>query len=251
MNFAPPLEKTILKKRYKRFLADVEHPTLNHMTVHCPNTGSMKNCWEPGWFAWIQDSQNPKRKYQYSWVLSENPQGELIGINSQGANGLVFEAIQDDKISELMNVESVETEVKYGEENSRIDLLVKHSDQSLTYIEVKSVTLKGVPDENRDLVPTKNDAGESIGCFPDAVTTRGQKHIRELIHCVSQGHRAILFFMVQHTGIGEVNIAKTIDPAYAKLIEDALNHGVEIVAYRAAISAKSINLSHAVPFNFG
>jgi sugar fermentation stimulation protein A len=248
MIFDPPLEKATLVKRYKRFLADVEHPSKGSFTAHCPNTGSMKNCWQPGWNVWLQDSQNLKRKYRYTWVLAENPAGEFIGINSQGANRLVFDAISEGKITELSDVEAVETEVKYGEENSRIDILVTDSKQSKTYIEVKSVTLKGIPDENGHLNEVKDNEGRAKGCFPDAVTTRGQKHIRELMHCASQGHRAILFFLVQHTGIETVEIAQSIDPDYAQLIKEALSNGVEVIAYCTEITPTSIKVSHSIPF---
>ena len=96
MNFSEPLQKTQIIKRYKRFLADIIHPEMGQLTIHCPNTGSMKNCWQAGWHAWILDSHNPKRKYQYSWILTQNDQGHLIGINSALANAIVYEAIVDD-----------------------------------------------------------------------------------------------------------------------------------------------------------
>lgn len=248
MIFKPSLEKATLVKRYKRFLADVEHPTMGSFTAHCPNTGSMKNCWQPGWRVWLQDSQNLKRKYRYTWVLAENPAGEFIGINSQGANRLVFDAISEGQITELSDIKTVEKEVKYGEENSRIDILVTDSNQSKTYIEVKSVTLKGIPDENGNINETHDDEGRAKGCFPDAVTTRGQKHIRELMHCAALGHRAILFFLVQHTGIETVEIASSIDPSYAKLVEEALSKGVEVIVYATEITPTSIKVSHSIPF---
>jgi len=233
MIFQPKLEPAILHKRYKRFLADVHHPTLGDMTVHCPNTGSMKNCWQAGWNAWLQKSDNLKRKYPYTWVLAENGQGELIGINTLFANQLVFEALQQNKITEITDIAQIEKEVKYGQEKSRIDLLVTHNDKSKTYIEIKSVTLK---------------ESNSRGFFPDAVTSRGQKHIRELIHCVEQGHKAVLFFMVQHTGIKSVEIAEKIDPDYAKILLEAINKGVQVLAYNALINEREITLDRPLQF---
>lgn len=233
MIFKPELEKATLKKRYKRFLADVIHPTLGEITVHCPNTGSMKNCWQPGWDVWLQKSDNPKRKYPYTWVLAKNDHGDFIGINTHFANQLVYEAVQENKIVEITNIAKIEKEIKYGKENSRIDFLVTHKDSSKTYIEVKSVTLK-------------EDDGK--GYFPDAVTTRGQKHIRELIDCVKQGDKAVLFFMVQHTGIKSVEVAKHIDPDYAKLLVLAIKEGVQVVAYNAAINPQEIKVDKALVF---
>lgn len=231
MIFLYKLEKTQLIKRYKRFLADVIHPVHGEITVHCPNTGSMRNCWQEGWSAWILDSKNPKRKYQYTWVLSDNNQGQLIGINTNFANQIVYEGICENEIKELANFISIKKEVKYGKENSRIDILLVDKDNNNTYIEVKSVTL------------LENDG---IGYFPDAVTVRGQKHLRELIYCVNNGDRALLCFLVQHTGIKQVAIATHIDPEYAELFYYAVDSGVEVIAYACEISDDGIFLSHTV-----
>jgi len=234
MIFEPKLESAILIKRYKRFLADVIHPTLGEITVHCPNTGSMKNCWSPGWMVWLQKSDNPKRKYPYTWVLTKNDEDEWIGINTNLANQLVYEGLTSESIGEIENIAQIDKEVKYGDENSRIDLLVTHQDQSKTYIEVKSVTLK-LDDDH-------------LGAFPDAVTLRGQKHIRELIHRVEQGDKAVLFFMAQHTGIKKVTVAKDIDPDYAALLKEAITKGVKVLSYSAEISADKIVLGHSLDF---
>lgn len=231
MNFQNNLEKTTLIKRYKRFLADVEHPTKGEITVHCPNTGSMKNCWQAGWTAWILDSQNTKRKYIYTWVLAENPNGDFIGINTHFANQLAVDAIKGGDVAELDSYKTVETEVKYGDENSRIDILLTDQTGKRVFVEVKSVTLM---------------EAEGEGFFPDAVTQRGQKHVRELMRCVEQGHRAVLFFLVQHTGIKEVAIARHIDPVYADLVEDASAMGVEIIAYATKINSNEIKVDRRI-----
>ena len=234
MKFVKPLEATRLVKRYKRFLADVVHPEKGEMTVHCPNTGSMKNCWQEGWTAWLLDSQNPKRKYQYTWVLSENEKGEFIGVNTHFANDIVYEGIVDGKVKELADFETIKKEVKYGEENSRIDILLTDKSGTKTFIEIKSVTLL---------------EEDGIGYFPDAVTTRGQKHLRELIHCVEQGHRAVLFFMVQHTGIKKVSVAAHIDEKYAALLPLAISAGVEVLVYNSSVSPEEIVLAEKLEFN--
>lgn len=231
MIYKPALEHATLIKRYKRFLADVHHPELGEITAHCPNTGSMKNCWQPGWDVWLQKSDNPKRKYPYTWVLAKNDQDEFIGINTHIANQLVYQALSDNIIAEIENISEIKKEVKYGEENSRIDLLLEHQDKVKNYVEVKSVTLK---------------EQDGFGYFPDAVTTRGQKHIRELITCVKAGHRATLFFAVQHTGINQMKIAAHIDPEYAILIKQAITAGVQVIAYGAKITSNEICLDHKV-----
>ncbi|NVJ59547.1 MAG: DNA/RNA nuclease SfsA [Gammaproteobacteria bacterium] len=237
MNFEPPLETATLVKRYKRFLADVTLSNGEALTVHCPNTGSMKNCWEPGWKVYLQDSNNPKRKYRYTWIMAENPQGERIGVNTHLANSLVEEALSKGVIKELANYEQLRREVKYGNENSRIDFLLdtKHLPW---YVEVKSVTLKDSVESNQS----------AQGYFPDAVSTRGQKHLRELIQLQKSGQaRAALLFCVQHSGINQVSAAAHIDPDYATLLDEAKQAGVKLLAYRAELSDTEIRLTEAVP----
>ncbi len=247
MIFEPKLESAILIKRYKRFLADVIHPIHGEMTVHCPNTGSMINCWLPGWRIWLQKSSNLKRKYPYTWVLAENDESEFIGINTHFANQIVYEALLKRQIESFKLIDKVEKEVKYGDENSRIDFLLTHENSSKTYLEVKSVTLKCAPQESELNNPDSKDSG--LGAFPDAVTTRGQKHLRELIQCVKSGHRAALLFLVQHSGIQSVSIARDIDPDYAKLLRLALEKGVEVVAFSTKITPHSIILERQIPFS--
>jgi len=140
MKFDPPLQKATLIKRYKRFLADVTLSSRREITVHCPNTGSMKNCWEAGWNVWLQKSDNPKRKYAHTWVLAENNSQELIGINTHLANRIVVEGIENNRITQIASIKTLAREVKYGSEKSKIDILITHHDNTLTYVEVKSVT---------------------------------------------------------------------------------------------------------------
>lgn len=228
MQFNPPLISARLIKRYKRFLADVVLDDGQELTAHCPNTGSMKACWGEGWQVYLQDSNNPKRKYPHTWVIAENPEGERIGINTHLANQLVEDAIRQGVIKELADFHSLRREVKYGDENSRIDLLLETNGLPV-YIEVKSVTLK---------------EDDGLGYFPDAKTSRGQKHIRELMTLAqSKQARAVLLFCVQHTGINSVAAARHIDPAYADLLDEAINTGVEILAYGADISAEEIHIT--------
>ncbi len=220
MQFSPPLEQGKLLKRYKRFLADVQLADGSEITIHCPNTGSMKNCLFPGETVWFSRSDNPKRKYPCTWEIMQTPDNELIGINTGRANALAEEAIHTGVIPELAGYAKLSREVRYGEENSRIDILLTDKDKADCYIEIKSCTLKE----------------DDCGYFPDAVTTRGQKHLRELMQMVAQGKRAVLLFIVQHTGIYKVAPAAHIDPAYAELFKQAVEAGVEVLAYRVDLT---------------
>ncbi len=226
------LKPAILIKRYKRFLADI---TLNNddiTTIHVANTGAMTGCAEPADTVWYSTSSNPKRKYPYSWELTQTKQNHLICVNTLRANQLTEEALLNGTITELQGFDELQREVKYGDENSRIDFLLRcnnagNKNKALTYVEVKSVTL----------------LEGNQGYFPDAVTTRGQKHLRELTSIVKNGDRAVLLFAVLHTGIHHFKVAKHIDEKYADLLKEAIGSGVEVLVYKAKISPESIILS--------
>jgi sugar fermentation stimulation protein A len=233
MDFSLPLQEATLQLRYKRFLADVVCHSGTDLTLHCPNTGSMKNCAQPGSRIWYWDSANAKRKYPCTWELVEVENQYLACINTQRANGLVVEAINNGLIQELQGYDQLQTEVKYGQENSRIDiLLTQKGPVPHCYVEVKNVTLK---------------AEDGLGLFPDAVTERGRKHLRELVAMVDQGHRAVLVYCVTHTGIDRVAPAWSIDPAYADSLIWAMQSGVEVLAYGADISLTSMALVRRLP----
>ena len=245
MNFDPPLQSGTLIKRYKRFLADVQSPEQGDFTIHCPNTGSMKNCAEPGFGVWFSRSDNPKRKYANTWELAKDDQGHMIGINANLANKLVKEAILSGVIVELTGYDSVQSEVKYGIENSRIDLLLTAEDRPNCYVEVKSVTLLDECSGNHS--EQKADK-KGQGLFPDAVSTRGQKHLRELAEVAQHGERAVLFFCVQHSGISSVAAAVEIDPAYAASLREARLAGVEVLVYGCDLSPTEIRVSRPLKF---
>lgn len=219
-----------LIKRYKRFLADVRLDNDETITVHCPNTGSMKNCAEVGAEIWLSDSNNPKRKYRYTWEYLKTSRGHYIGVNAGKANQLVQSAIRDGLVPPLAGYETSRPEVKYGNENSRIDLLLQDSKKQDCYVEVKSVTLLEDPQTR------------GIGYFPDAVSERGARHLRELTKMAQSGARSVLFFCVQHTGIQEVRPADHIDSEYGKLLREALDNGVEVLAYKVRKSNKGFRL---------
>ncbi|MCE0490597.1 DNA/RNA nuclease SfsA [Pantoea sp. Mb-10] len=230
MLFDPPLQPARLIARYKRFLADVVTPAGDTLTLHCANTGAMTGCATPGDTVWYSTSSSTTRKYPHSWELTETQQGHLICVNTLRANALVREALAHDAIPELSAYSSCRSEVKYGAEKSRIDFLLQAADKANCYIEVKSVTL----------------LQQGKGYFPDAVTTRGQKHLRELSKIVAEGHRAVLLFAVLHTGIEDVSPAHHIDAQYAELFGQAQRCGVEVLAYRAEITPAQILLTRPV-----
>lgn len=232
MIFSPPLRSATLIKRYKRFLADVITPEGETFTLHCANTGAMTGCATPGDTVWYSTSDNPKRKYAHSWELTHTQQGHRICVNTLRANALVREAIEHNLINELSGYSKISGEVKYGGENSRIDLLLQAENRVNCYIEVKSVTL----------------LQQQRGYFPDAVTLRGQKHLRELLSVVESGQRAVLFFAVLHSGIEQVAPAHHIDERYAALLAQVRQLGVEVVCYRAKLSPDGIYLCDKLPF---
>lgn len=231
MQFTPPLQSATLIKRYKRFLADVVTPSGEVFTLHCPNTGAMTGCATPGDTVWYSTSENTKRKYPHTWELTQTQNGAFICVNTLRANTLAKEAINAESIPELTGYNTLKSEVKYGEEGSRIDILLQADDRPRCYIEVKSVTL----------------AENEFGYFPDAVTARGQKHLRELMGVVANGERAVLLFAILHSAIEYFSPAHHIDAKYAKLLNEAHNKGVEILAYKAELSADNMTLISPLP----
>ncbi|PXX88989.1 DNA/RNA nuclease SfsA [Marinobacter vulgaris] len=237
MKLPAPLIEGRLIRRYKRFLADVLLPDGTEVIAHCPNTGSMLGCQPADARVWLSASDNPKRKLKYTWELVETAPAEVACINTSRPNNQAREAIERGVVPELAGYADCRTEVKYGAEKSRIDLhLSAHKSLADAWVEVKNVTLC--------------EGGR--GYFPDAVTTRGQKHLRELMAQARAGERAVLFFVVNHTGITSVRPADHIDGTYGELLREAAAAGVELLAYRAALSGAegpdgSISLVEAVP----
>ncbi|CAK1736072.1 putative DNA-binding transcriptional regulator of maltose metabolism [Vibrio crassostreae] len=238
MHFNPPLEPATLIKRYKRFLTDIQLPDGSERTIHCANTGAMTGCATPGNTVWYSTSDNAKRKYPNSWEISETDKGHRICVNTARANQLAVEAIENNTIVELLGYNALRTEVKYGSENSRIDILLEDNEKPPCYIEVKSVTL----------LDEQETSTKGQGFFPDAVTTRGQKHLRELTEMVESGNRAVLLFTVLHSGIEKVSAAHHIDAKYSLLLKQAQDAGVEVLCYKAELSNTQIQLKQAVEF---
>lgn len=228
MQFDPVLEEGRLVKRYKRFFADIECADGSIVTAHCANTGSMLNCMADGARVWFSRNDDPKRKLKATWELVETPHGRIACINTGRANRLIEEALQAGVITELAGFTQLRREVKYGEENSRADFCLMF-DQRQVFVEVKSVTL--------------GFADTDIAAFPDAVSTRGAKHLRELTALAEMGQRAVLIYCVNLSGITAVRAAQEIDPEYAAALAEAKTAGVEVLAYGTHITPAGIEVT--------
>ena len=221
-----------LIQRYKRFLADIELTSPAErvgevVTAHCANTGSMTNCKDEGAKVWLFDSQNPKRKLPLSWEWVEVEGQYKACINTARANQLVKEALLNHRIAEVSvsSAETLKSEPKVDE--GRLDFLITSDvNESQTYIEVKSVTL----------------LEQGLGYFPDAVTSRGLKHLEVLSRLKAEGQRSILFFCVPHEGIQQVRVAEHIDPNYANKLREVIAQGVEVLAYQVEFQPQGMVL---------
>lgn len=228
----PPLEAAVLLRRYQRFFADVALGDGSELTIHCANTGSMRHCLNPGAPCWFSRSDNPKRKLPGTLELVTTDGGLIAGVNTARSNHLVVEAVNAGVIEELQGYPGIRTEVRYGKEKSRIDLLLEDGARQC-FVEVKNVTL---------------EAGGGLATFPDAVTTRGAKHLRELMRVVAGGQRAVLVYCVQLTGIERVSVAAAIDPVYAATLAEAVAAGVEVLAYACKLTPGEIAVERKVDF---
>ncbi|MDB6143648.1 MAG: sfsA [Pseudomonas sp.] len=227
MRFSPELEHGRLIVRYKRFLADIETDSGETLTIHCPNTGSMFNCMMPGGRVWFSRSNDPKRKLPGTWEISETPQGRFACVNTGRANHLVEEALRAGVITELNGFTALKREVAYGQEKSRVDFRLDYPSGPV-FLEVKSVTL-GFDDS-------------AVAAFPDAVTQRGARHLRELATLAREGVRAVLLYCVNLTGIEAVRPAEEVDPAYASALRDAVAAGVEVLAYGVQLTPEEVRI---------
>lgn len=231
MLFSSELQEGVLVCRYKRFFADVLTGGGETITIHCPNTGSMRNCLNEGGKVWFSRSSKPERKLPWTWELAETPQGRLACVNTMRATALVEEALQAGIVSELAGFSAIQREVS-PVPGSRLDLCLEFP-QGKTYVEIKSVTL-GFDDS-------------PVAAFPDAVSTRGAKHLYELARLSRQGIRAVQFFCVNLSGVTSVRVADEIDSAYTSAFREALEAGVEILAYGTEISPQEIRITHRLP----
>lgn len=231
MRFAHALNGGVLLRRYKRFLADVSLDDGRAVCAHCPNTGSMLGCAEPGSRVWLSPADGAHRKLAWTWELVEAA-GVLVGIHTGRTNRIVREAIDTGVLREAAGYARIRPEAKYGAEGSRVDFLLESDTQPPCYLEVKNVTAA---------------VADGVALFPDAVSTRGGKHLREMRQMVRAGHRALLVFCVQREDVTEVRPADAIDPDYGRELRRALDAGVEAVAYRATVSPVEIRLAQWLP----
>ena len=235
MKFSHSLLRGTLIKRYKRFFADVELEDGTIVTAHCPNTGAMSGCAEPGYTVFLSESTNPKRKLKYTWELAQTFDGHFIGINTHNANKLVAEALDNKVLKEFSDITRWKAEVTPPTANSRFDFALERENAQhqgiIEYMEVKSVTL----------------AENSKGFFPDAVTQRGAKHCLELARLAESGIKTSLLFCVQHTAIESVQVAEYIDPTYAESVKKAADAGVSLLAASCIIDEQKILLNQTLP----
>ena len=234
MRFPSTLERGRLLQRYKRFLADVALDTGETVTASCPNTGSMLGLTQPGARVWLSRSDSPTRKYAHTWEMVETDLGSgpsLVGINTGHPNRLVAEAIAAKRIKPLAGYATLRREVKYGEA-SRIDILLEDERKGRCYVEVKNVHMM-------------RESG--LAEFPDCVTERGAKHLRELAAMAAEGHRAVMLFLIQRTDARRFALAGDLDPGYAAAFRLATAAGVEALAFRCRMSEAEIALDRVVP----
>lgn len=232
MRFPRPLVEGRLLRRYKRFLSDVELPDGTVVTAHVANPGSMLGLTAAGARVWLSQSDDPKRKLAYAWELVE-ADGAVVGVNASRPNRLAEEAIAAGRVPELAGYPTLRREVRYGA-NSRIDLLLEAPAAPACYVEVKNVHMSRRP-----------GAAE----FPDSVTARGAKHLRELAAMADSGHRAVMLYVVQRGDCGHFEIAAGIDPAYAAALDEARARGVEAYCYACNVTPETIELDRPLPLS--
>ncbi len=225
----PPLLKGILIKRYKRFLADIALPAGEVVTAHCPDSGRMTACSQPGRPAYISRADNPKRKLKYTWELIEMPDS-LVGVNTLVPNRLTAHAILAGQVKALSGYTQLKREVKVGD-HSRIDICLTADRKKTCYVEVKNCTL----------------VKDGRACFPDAVTARGLKHLNELQQLVRDGHRGVMFYLIQRMDAQTFSPADHIDPKYGQGLRTAVKNGVEILVYDVTLDLTRICLNREIP----
>ena len=230
MNFENKLISGHFIKRYKRFFVDIK---INNkiITAHCPNTGSMYGLLKKGNKVWISKSNNPNRKLKYTLEIIEDKNSK-VGVNTHSTNKIVHHALQNNLIDEFDNVSKIKTEIKFGL-NTRFDFLVSNKKQK-AFIEVKNVTL------SRD---------KALAEFPDAVTTRGLKHINELIKASKENYKVFILYLIQRNDCKSFTIAKDIDPNYANALSKAVKNNLKILCYDCKFSSKGIKLNNKIKFN--
>ena len=224
MRFPSPLIYGTLIQRYKRFLADVELADGTTVIAHCTNTGNMTGCNTPGSAVYVSRCDNQRRRLSYTWEMVR-VNDSWVGINTFHPNRLVVEGIEAGVLRELQGYESVRREV-CTRQGTRLDVCLEGMGR-FCFVEVKNVTL----------------AIDGTAAFPDAVTARGKKHLKELIRLKRQGHRAVLLFVIQRQDCNDFRTADEIDPEYGRWLRRALKAGVEVLPYQASVTPQEIVLT--------
>ena len=219
-----------LIKRYKRFLADIILESGEEITAHVPNSGAMTSCIKPDCDVLVSFHDDVKRKLKYTLELTKIDEN-LICTNTNIANKIAVEAINNGVIKELKGYDSLKTEQKYGQ-NSRIDILLENEDKKC-FVEVKSVSLR---------------LSDDFLAFPDAVTSRGTKHLKELEEMVKQGHRAVMLYVIQRTDDLPFKLACQIDKKYCEAFNEVTKNGVEVLVYQSSINYEEIFISNKKEF---
>ena len=227
MNFEKTLISGEFIKRYKRFFVDVK--INNHIVAsHCPNTGSMMGLLDEGNKVWLSKSENPKRKLKYTLQIIENRKSK-IGINTHLTNKIILDALKRKLIKDFQNAEKIQQEVKFGKK-TRFDFMLSHKKKK-TFIEVKNVTLS-----------RRNGIAE----FPDAITSRGLKHINELLRASKLGYDIYLLFLIQRNDCKEFSLAKDIDPEYTSCLLKGVKKKLKVLCYDCKLSSKGIKLNRKI-----
>jgi sugar fermentation stimulation protein A len=231
MNFKNKLISGLLIKRYKRFFVDVKVDN-QILTAHCPNTGSMYGLLKKGNKVWISKSDNPKRKLKYTLEIIEDNKSK-VGVNTHSTNKIVLDALQNNLIKEFNYISEIKPETKFGK-NTRFDFLVINKNNK-AFVEVKNVTLS---------------RKKGLAEFPDAVTTRGLKHIKELENAGKKKYKIFIIFLIQRDDCENFAIAKDIDQDYAKALKLAVKNKLNILCYDCKFSSKGIKLNKQIKINF-
>ena len=229
MKFKERLLQGALVKRYKRFFVDIEYKN-KIITCHCPNTGSMLELLNKGNKVWFSTSDNPYRKLKYTLEIIEVKK-KLVGINTLLTNKIVYEALNLKKINNLIKFNNIKSEVKFSE-NTRFDFLLNNNNEKC-FLEVKNVTLF---------------RKEKIAEFPDAITSRGTKHLKELIAAKKKGFESYILYLIQREDLETFKIAKDIDEEYKITFNNALKNGVKILCYDCKINNEEIKLNKQINY---
>ena len=235
MRFQSPLLRATLLRRYKRFLSDIRLEDGTEATAHVANPGAMTGLAGPGTTIWVERNDDPRRKLRYAWRLAETAAGALVCVDTGAANRVLRAALEARALPAFAAYEEVRPEQRIGAA-SRADFILRGPGLPEAVIEVKSVTLSRAP---------------GLAEFPDTVTARGARHLRDLASCAREGRRAVLFYLVQRSDADRLATAADIDPAYAAALAEACGAGVEVMAHRAEIAGQGITIGQALPLGSG